>query len=467
MSGKGEFRFEHVRDDECRKLFEAEAENMKTLRELRGQIKVVRDEKDALRASSDPERERTMAAFDDKLERLFSEKDKLHRSGAASTAEQLKRLERGKEMDHRQNLIRNQRPLLDQIQNLGYAVEDFTRKAGVLNAEIKNHKDRLPKASHKALKAELEEAEEALKKARSSKVEANIARCGKERNAIQTQVTAHERVEKLQKDFLEAVTGAKESGALHKKKQEEKDAAEVNIERLNKKLQLGKDYALSDAEKAKQKAAKDKEFDDRRKKVDDKMKEITKVKEVCVSRGGENCGGTNKKKQKTTQSPTPTATPSGVGEPGAEEAVRQDRGDCMHARPHTRGLPRLLPSTRQRTNTSTPPPQNEQIRAIDAKKEAAMASIPSTTVAIEPGYVQELVGKGGTNLQQIETDFGVVIDVRREDHKAIIRGTEHEACAETVRAMLEGAKANRVCATAVRHTSICTHTHTHHSTRRP
>ena len=82
-------------------------------------------------------------------------------------------------------------------------------------------------------------------------------------------------------------------------------------------------------------------------------------------------------------------------------------------------------------------------QGFEAEEKALADQIPTTILEYDAEYTFDLIGAGGAVIGQIEQDWGVLIDVRKNLGEIKIRGSEHKECSVAIAAILKDAKENR------------------------
>jgi len=83
--------------------------------------------------------------------------------------------------------------------------------------------------------------------------------------------------------------------------------------------------------------------------------------------------------------------------------------------------------------------------ALEAEIEACEKKIPRTVFSIDENHsMYDIIGPQGATMKEIEGNFGVVIDLRRQEGQVVVRGSDSDACADVLKGLLEHAAANRM-----------------------
>eukprot|EP01061_Rhynchopus_euleeides_P041588 TRINITY_DN72779_c0_g1_i1.p1 TRINITY_DN72779_c0_g1~~TRINITY_DN72779_c0_g1_i1.p1 ORF type:complete len:868 (+),score=472.21 TRINITY_DN72779_c0_g1_i1:51-2654(+) len=374
-------KYEHVRDEAVQKQLMRVGELNQQIRDKKQDLKAKRDELDENRQKDKPEMEEELHHLEVKRQRLFDEKDKLHSKITISHAEQLERLKRDKEVDERVDLMRRRRPLNDELSLIKQRISDYTDKAGLLNEQVTRAQATAPKKGVDELTKEAKVTHDKLQKAQGTKVEANIAKAMREHKAVQAQLDAAQRVKSLQDEFLSTAKATENLEVNRVKKLKEIDDANKRIDDLTAKLAL-----KSPEEMAAERDERNKTRVKVTAQIAEKQKEIFALKQEKEA---------------------------------IHQKYRSDEGNMQKIA------------------------LSKEVDALVAERNAVEETIPTETVKdVDVQCIPELVGKAGANLQQVESDFGVVIDIHRQEKEIIVRGSDSAECADFIRQFMEEARKN-------------------------
>ena len=279
--------FDHVRDEACRQAFLDTRQIREELNELRKQKKEKIDQMQENRSVQKPEMERELHQLELKREKLFKEKDVLHRSISLSPEEQIARLEEDRKQDEFMAMVRSRRPIRDECNLLKQRIVDFTKKAELLNERVTRAHENAPKRPIAELLAEVKASHAKLQKAHGSKVEANIAKASREHKLLQSQLDAANLYSTLQNEFLETAKAIEASHASLTKKGKELETIEKKMEAHDKATGRSaddkKDQKVKDAEREARKNERKAKVDKVHLQIDAKKLEIDALKDVCCS----------------------------------------------------------------------------------------------------------------------------------------------------------------------------------------
>ncbi|KAJ9469773.1 Protein SCP160 [Diplonema papillatum] len=375
--------YDHIKNDDVKKLFMQEKVILTRLNDIRNKIKDLRGERETARGEEMPKQQKELEAIDAKITKLRRSIDDLYQTVNVDADTQIARMKR--------------RGIADNLRIIRMDIEPVERKFMALVEDLEVRQKKAEK---------LQKEVQALK----------VACGGKNAHNMGTQITS------LQKKMAKETEKGNESLAKSIKKDiKALESDRVKAEAYHTKNTELKAMMVKINELSKTAEETSPELTTLRKKREDLEKQLDAIPSTDISE--------EERKDKDKK----------------RDALRDDKAKIMK---EIDQLYKEKDDIRMHSGKS---------RELEGKMKELFAerddlekqvselneNIPREVVAISSDDLFDLVGPAGATVKQIEEDFGVSIDIRRQEGEAVIKGTACKDCAEAVNSILQAAKENR------------------------
>eukprot|EP01059_Diplonema_ambulator_P036187 TRINITY_DN8927_c2_g1_i1.p1 TRINITY_DN8927_c2_g1~~TRINITY_DN8927_c2_g1_i1.p1 ORF type:complete len:828 (+),score=376.03 TRINITY_DN8927_c2_g1_i1:50-2533(+) len=376
--------YDHVRDEGVMQKFLEEREVMKQLTEVRADLKKMRGERDELLKKENPKQKAMLDKYEEKLDALHRKKDELHQKKELVNGDPRARIQRNLLIDKRKLVAFDLQPVESKCTDLLIHFEGTSKKIKTLEKQKEALQAALTHKSTGEVDSKMREVDKKLKTAEEKNQESLIKQLRKEKRMLEQSRTRHEQHQATKDSLAAESKKLKEIESNMAKTATELEILKKQKEKIDK--ELDEKYPMPTDEDRKN---ADEERFKIGKKIDDVQKEIFNTKEE-----------------------------------------RRRKEDEFQSGPVKAIAVKIIEKNKER-------------EALESKLTEINNAIPKETITIDRNLIGDLVGPGGATVKQIEEDFGVVIDVRRNENEAVIKGSECKECAEAVQEILQRAQENR------------------------